>query len=439
MRRTDRRGFVKRIAGGGVAAATIGVWSVPASAKSVSPNEKLAIGCIGVGGKGWDDMNRCAGETIAAICDVDELALAKAAARFPKARRYTDYRKMLDEASIDAVTISTPDHHHAPAALMAMRLGKHVFCQKPLAHSIEEVRLVRRVAGESKVATQMGIQGHSDADSRRSVEILRSGILGPIREVHVWTDRPIWSQGIERPGETPTPPPSLHWDLWLGPAPERPYHPIYHPFGWRGFWDFGGGALGDMGCHNIDIAFWALELGLPAAVEAESSGVNAETAPRSSIVRFDFPARGSLPPLRLTWYDGGRKPQPELARGTPLGSNGSLIIGEKGLMYVPHYWGKGKLLPEAEFAEWKPPEPSLPVSPGHYEEWIAACKGAPPPLASFDYAALLTEMVLLGNVAVRLGRRIEWDAANMKVAGVPEADRFVRKEYRKGWDPREGR
>jgi len=424
-----RRDFVKQAA----AAVAIGVWSERARAASNAANEKLDIGCIGVGGKGWVDMNACAGENIAAICDVDELSLAKAAARFPQAKTYTDYRKMLDEASIDAVTISTPDHSHAPAALMAMRRGKHVFCQKPLAHTVEEARLLRKVAIEMKVATQMGNQGHSDADSRRSVEILRAGAIGPVREVHVWTDRPIWPQGRDRPGETPSPPPSLKWDLWLGPAPERPYHPMYHPFGWRGFWDFGCGALGDMGCHNMDIAFWALDLGLPAAVEAESSGVNGEMAPRSSIVRYEFPARGNLPAVRLLWYDGGRKPPSELARGTQLGTNGSLLIGEKGSMHVPHYWGKGKLLPEAEFAGYAPPAATLPISPGHYEEWIAACKGGPAALSNFDYAAVLTETVLLGNIALRLGRRIEWDAANMKVANVPEADKFLRKEYRPGW------
>jgi predicted dehydrogenase len=430
----NRREFLSRSAA--AAAIAAGVWSERAPAASPSPNEKLNVGCIGVGGKGWVDMNGCADENIAAICDVDELSLAKAQARFPKAQAYSDYRKMLQETSLDAVTISAPDHVHAPAALMAMRLGKHVYCQKPLAHTIEEARLLRQVAEEKKVATQMGNQGHSDADSRQSVEVLRAGAIGAVREVHVWTDRPIWPQGMDRPKETPAAPPSLHWDLWLGPAQERPYHPMYHPFGWRGFWEFGCGALGDMGCHSLDIAFWALDLGLPKSVEAESSGVNGETAPKSSIVRYEFSARGDLPPVKVVWYDGGRRPHAELARKATLGANGSLFIGEKGVMHVPGFWGKGKLLPEAEFADYQAPAPSLPTSPGHYAEWIAACKGGSPALSGFPYASVLTELVLLGNIALRLGRRFDWDAQNMKAINCPEADRFLRKEYRPGWEIR---
>ena len=375
-------------------------------------------------------MTSVRNENIVAVCDVDSARLGKASSEFPKAAQFADFRKLLERKDIDAVTVSTPDHTHAVASMGAMKLGKHVYCQKPLAHSIYEVRQMIETARSQKVATQMGNQGHSEPGSRRMVEWIQAGGLGPVREVHVWSDRPIWPQGMNRPKGSKTIPSTLDWDLWLGPAPKRPYHDGYHPFKWRGFWDFGTGALGDMACHNTDIAYWALELADPIAVEATSSGVNPDTAPKWSRIQYDFPARGALPPVTLTWYDGGQKPPSELAPGVKLGTNGSIFVGDQATLHVPHFWGEGKIV-KGEAA--KRPAKTIPDSPGHYQEWINACKGGPPALSNFDNAGPLTAMVLLGNIALRTGKRCPWDATTMSVPGVPEADDLIRNEYRQGW------
>jgi predicted dehydrogenase len=425
----DRRKFGAHSAAT-LAGLTLGVWTGTACSESKSPNEKLNIGCIGVGGKGWVDMHGVASENIAAICDVDEQRLEKAAAKFPAAKKFADFRKLLERKDVDAVTVSTPDHTHAVASIGAMKLGYHVYCQKPLAHSIYEVREMIRTAREQSVATQMGNQGHSESGSRRMVEWIQAGGLGPVREVHVWSDRPIWPQGIDRPkGSKPTPS-HLNWDLWLGPASYRPYNDGYHPFKWRGFWDFGTGALGDMACHNMDAAFWALKLVAPTVVEAESSGVNSETAPKWSIIRYQFPQRGALRPVTLTWYDGGKKPPADLAPGQKLGTNGSLIVGDSATLFTPHYWGEGQIVKGSAAAK---PEATIPDSPGHYQEWINACKGGPAALSNFDNAGPLTEMVLLGNIALRTGKRCRWDSENLKMEGLPEADQLIHPEYRAGW------
>ncbi|MCH8149429.1 MAG: Gfo/Idh/MocA family oxidoreductase [Planctomycetes bacterium] len=425
----NRRDFVKG-SSAGLAGIAVGVWTETAQSESKSPNDKLNIGCIGVGGKGWVDMTSVGSENIVAVCDVDSARLNKAGVKFPKAAKFSDFRRLLERKDIDAVTVSTPDHTHAVASMGAMKLGKHVYCQKPLAHSIYEVRQMIETARQQKVATQMGNQGHSEAGTRRMVEWIQAGGLGPVREVHVWTDRPIWPQGIDRPkGKLPIPS-TLDWDLWLGPAPERPYHAVYHPFKWRGFWDFGTGALGDMACHNTDTAYWALKLADPIAVEAKSSAINLETAPKWSTIRYEFPQRGSLPPVNLTWYDGGKKPPAELAPGVKLGTNGSIFVGDNATLFVPHYWGEGKIV-KGEAAPR--PKQSIPDSPGHYQEWINACKGGPPALSNFDNAGPLTEMVLLGNIALRTGKRCKWDPKTLSVPGVPEADMLIRNEYRKGW------
>lgn len=425
----NRRDFVKG-SSATLAGIAMGVWTETAPVAAASPNEKLNIGCIGAGGKGWVDMTSVRKENIVAICDVDSDRLGKASSEFPKAAKFADFRRLLARQDIDAVTVSTPDHTHAVASMGAMQLGKHVYCQKPLAHSIYEVREMIETARKQKVATQMGNQGHSESGSRRMVEWIQAGGLGPVREVHVWSDRPIWKQGMDRPAGSKPIPSTLAWDLWLGPAPARPYHDGYHPFNWRGFWDFGTGALGDMACHNTDIAYWALKLADPLAVEATSSGVNAETAPRWSRIRYEFPERGSLPPVNLTWYDGGKKPPAELAPGVKLGTNGSIYVGDLATLYVPHYWGEGKIV---EGAAKPRPAPTIPDSPGHYQEWINACKGGPAALSNFDNAGPLTEMVLLGNIALRTGKRCAWDPKSLSVAGVPEADGLIRTEYRKGW------
>jgi len=419
----------------GVFLPTSRLWAAD-GARRVSPNEKLNLASIGAAGQGATDTDGCATENIVALCDVDANRLAARGAKYPNAKRYQDYRKMLEEMKeIDGVIVSTPDHHHAFAAVMAMKLGKHVYCQKPMAHSIWEARLMRQVAAKQKVVTQMGNQGHSYDSTRRVVELVQAGVLGAVREVHVWTDRPIWPQGIVRPTTSAPVPAHLDWEMWLGPAPARPYHPDYAPFKWRGWWDFGTGALGDMACHNADAAFWALKLDAPTSIEAQSSEVNNETCPKWSIIRYEFPARGSLPPVTLTWYDGGKKPSRDLVDGAELPLNGTILVGSKAKIAFRDWNPNGfRLLPEEQFKDFKGPEETLPRAPkGPYQEWIAACKGGPMCQSNFEYAARLTETVLLGNVAVRAGKKLEWNAAKMKATNCPEADPYIHREYRKGW------
>lgn len=421
--------------------AGVGFWVGTAAAdekaeKSPSPNEKLDIAIIGAGGKGADNLGNVSSENIVALCDPDENRARGAFGRYPKAKQYKDFRRMFDDMAqkIDAVVVSTPDHMHAPASVMAMKLGKHVYCEKPLTHSIHEARVMREVAAQQKVATQMGNQGHSNRGARRAVEVVRAGAIGPVREVHAWTNRPIWPQGIDRPTATPSVPNNMDWYLWLGVAQDRPYHPSYAPFNWRGWWDFGTGALGDMACHILDMAFWSLELENPTAIEAEVSDMHAESPPKWAIIRYEFPARGDLPPCKFTWYDGNKKPPQELVAGEKLPSGGSILVGEKGTMFVPDDYGaRFILLPKERFADYKGPEESIPRSPGHHREWLNACKGGPAAMSNFDYASRLTETVLLGNLAVRTGKRIEWDAKNMRVTNYPDANQYVRREYRKGW------
>ncbi len=427
----NRREFMKRTA---LTGAGLWVAGSATAAKRPSPNERLNIGVIGVGGRGDADLGGVASENIVALCDIDDNVLGRAATRFPMAAKYNDFRKLLERKDIDAVVIATPDHIHAIATLMALNQGHHVYCEKPLTHSVYEARKVVEAAARHKVATQMGNQGHSNDGARRVVELVRAGAIGPVREVHAWTDRPIWPQGIDRPTETPPVPESVHWDLWLGPAPERPYNPAYLPFKWRGWWDFGTGALGDMACHVLDVAFWSLKLEHPTTVVAEGAPPHTETAPQWMVIQYEFPARDELPPVKLTWYDGGKRPPSELFEGQAVESNGSLFIGDKGKLYVPDAYGDHyKLLPEAQFADYKAPEPTIPNSPGHHAEWIQACKTGSATGSNFAYAGALTEMVLLGNVAYRAGKKLEWDAKKMEATNAPEARQYVRPEFRKGW------
>jgi predicted dehydrogenase len=388
---------------------------------------------IGVANKGAENLKGMSSENIVALCDVDGQSLDKAAAQVPKAKTYRDFRRMLEQKDLDAVVVTIPDHCHAVATMAAIKLGRHVYCEKPLTHSVYEARQIRLAAREHKVATQMGNGGHASEALRECVDWIQAGVIGPVREVHAWSNRPIWPQGIGRPAETRPVPRHLEWDLWLGPAPDRPYHPAYHPFKWRGFWDFGTGALGDMGCHIMDTAFWALDLGAPSSVEAESSGVNEETAPKWSIVRYQFPARGLRPAVKLTWHDGGKLPAPELtglAADQKLSDNGSLFIGDKGSLLFER--GRPlRVVPPAK--DFQAPPRKIPSSPGHYAEWIAACKGGVPAMSNFDYAGPLTEAVLLGNVALRAGSRIDWDTDKLAVRNVADAARFIRPEYRRGW------
>jgi predicted dehydrogenase len=428
---------------GAASAAALG-FPLVFSSRVFGANERVSVVAVGAGGKGEVDVGGAAsaGANIAALCDVDEARAAATYKAFPQARRYHDFRQMMEkeQKSIDGVIISAPDHVHAPAALMAMRLGKHVYCQKPLTHTVHEARLLTKVAREKKVATQMGNQGHSHPDTRRLVELIRYGVLGEVREAHVWTDRPIWPQGIGRPKDEPPVPPGLDWDLWLGPAPKRPYHPAYVPFKWRGFWDFGTGALGDMACHCMDLFFFALEPPPPKTVTALSSGVNEETAPSTSIIEYDFPAKSGQPAMKMTWYDGGMRPPRGLVKGRKLEPNGVILVGSEDTLYVPSYWGAGEFLSGAKMEDFKDVPQSVPRAPkefeeGHYAEWVNACKGGKDrPMSNFDYSGPMTEAVLLGNVALRAGGKIEWDAEKLKVTNNDDANRFVRKEYRKGWE-----
>jgi predicted dehydrogenase len=446
-RRSNRRDFLKQSALAGV-----GFWVAGTSnllADSKSSNERLNIACIGVGGKGSSDTDQAANHgTIVALCDIDDKPLNAKAQKFPKAKKYNDFRKMFDEMAkdIDAVTVSTPDHTHAPASMMAMKLGKHVYCQKPLTHDVHEARVMRETAAKYKVATQMGNQGTAENGLRRAVEIIRAGAIGSVREVHVWTNRPIWPQApsvTSRPRETPPIPPHVHWDEFLGPAPERPYSPAYHPFAWRGWWDFGTGALGDMACHTANMAFMALKLGYPISVVAECDDINPETYPGWAIIHYQFPARGDMPPVKLTWYEGKRAgekvlPPAELRKGQKPSDSGSLLVGDKGILYSPNDYGASyKLLPEKDFEGYQGPPETLPRNgrgdDGMKAEWVAAIKGGPPAMSNFDYAGMLTETVLLGNVAMRVGKKIEWDGPNLKAKNCPEADQFIRREYRRGW------
>ena len=428
-RRFNRRRFIF----GSTVFAGAGLFAGPSLLRGKELNEKLNIGMIGLGGKSGDNLKGVGGENIVALCDVDGHSLDRVGAQYPKASRHREFRKMLEQKDLDAVVVTTPDHIHAVASMMAIKLGKHVYCEKPLTHSVYEARRLAQAAREYNVATQMGNGGHASDMVREAVDWVRGGVIGPVREVHCWSNRPIWPQGIGRPAETPPVPKDLDWDLWLGPAPARPYNPAYHPFKWRGFWDFGTGALGDMGCHIIDAAFWALELGAPSTIDAESSGVNEETAPKWSMVRYEFPARGERPPVKLTWYDGGKQPSrelTELSEGEKLSDNGSLFVGDKGKLLFQRERPK-RLMPQPK--DFQPPPKVVPRSPGHYVEWIQACKGGAPALSNFDYAGALTEMVLLGNVALRAGRRVEWDPEKLQARNAPEAARFIRREYRPGW------
>jgi len=415
------------------ATAGVALLGGPFIARGQSPNGKLNIGMIGVSGKGGENIRGVSGENIVALCDVDAGSLDKAAAQLPKARIYRDFRKLLEQKDLDAVVVTIPDHCHAVASMAAIKLGKHVYCEKPLTHSLYEARQLRLAAREYKVATQMGNGGHSSDALREAVEWVQAGVVGAVRDVHCWSNRPIWPQGIVRPTETPPVPKHIDWDLWIGPAPMRPYHSAYHPFNWRGWWDFGTGALGDMGCHIIDAAFWALDLGAPSAVEAESSGVNEETAPKWSIVRYQFPARGAHPAVKLTWHDGGKLPPAELTGlppGEKLSDNGTLFIGDKGRLLFER--GKPlRVVPEPK--DFQGPPKVIARSIGHYAEWIAACKGGASAGSNFNYAGPLTEAVLLGNVALRAGKRIEWDSEKLQTLNAREAARFIRRDYRAGW------
>ncbi len=469
-RTTNRREFIKTTTAGGLSL-WVAAGHMPSMAAD-SPNEKVNIAIVGVGGMGGSHVNdgEVKKQNVVALCDIDDNNLDNASKVHPNAKRYNDFREMFDkQKDIDAVICATPDHCHAVVTAMAMRLGKHAYTQKPLTHTVYEAHVLSKLAAENpKLVTQMGNQGHSNEGARQVVEMVRANVIGPIREIHAWTDRPIWPQGIDRPKDTPEVPKHVHWDLWLGPMPNRPYSPAYHPFKWRGFWDFGTGALGDMACHVADTAFWALDLKHPTSIEAKSEGGTSESAPKWSIITYEFPERHGMPPVKFTWYDGKKFPPDELiekygitksievtvkdADGKPVKNedgkdkkkretvpgytdNGSLLIGEKGMIYLDDAYGATyKLLPAKNFEGFKPPEKSIKRSPGHMRDWIEAIKNGGQACSNFEYASALTGMVLLGNLAIRAGKKLDWDAKNMRATNCSEVDEFIRPEYRKGWE-----
>jgi len=437
-RRTHRRQFVKD-----TTLAGIGFWIAASAAPghSASPNEKLNIGVIGAGGRGHANTDGAVGpnaaqarENLVALCDTNENALKARSKDFPKAKVYSDWRKMIEQKDVDAVIISTPDHHHALAAVAAMKRGKHVYCEKPLAHSVHEARAVRETYNKARVATQMGTQIHATENYRRVVELIQAKAIGAVREAHVWCDRVGFPPGRVTPKEKMEVPGNVHWDLWLGPAPERPYNSCY--FGgcttWEQWWDFGNGCLGDMGSHLIDLPFWALKLRQPTSVEAEGSHRSAEFYPQWLVARWEHPATNERPGLTLTWSDGGKKPASPPGHDLTKWGIGVLFVGDQGKLLADY--GRCILLPKEDFKDYKFSGEKTPPSRGHYQEWLHGCKTGAPTLCNFDYSGMLIEHNLLASVAFRVGKKLTWDPESMKAAGCPEADQYIRREYRKGWE-----
>jgi len=455
----NRREFVK-VASASAAAFSIVPSYVLGRNGQTPPSGKLNIASVGVRGIGkinlhalckplservegqWPDADS---QNIIALCDVDQNRLNEASAEYPEAKLYKDYRIMLEDMGdkIDAVVVTTPDHTHACISMEAMRRGKHVYVQKPLTRTVHEARVLTEAARKYGVVTQMGNQGHSSDSIRRICEWIWDGVIGDIREVHAWTDRPVWPQAIGRPKETPPVPETLDWDLWLGPAPYRPYHPAYLPFVWRGWVDFGVGALGDMACHILDPVFWALKLKYPSSVQASCTKIHGkeypETYPLASIIHYEFPAREAMPPVKLHWYDGGLLPErpDELETGRRMGEggNGVIFVGDKGKLMCGAYGSSPQLIPYSKMKAYKKPEPTIPrVKTSHEMDWVNAIKEGRQPTSSFDYAGPFTEMVLMGNLSMfRPGEKLLWDGENMKVTNIPEVNKYINQTYRQGW------
>lgn len=424
--RSSRRQFLR------ASAAATGYWFTASASSAMraadGPNGKLAVACIGVGGQGAANVHGVKSETLVGLCDVDQRQAGKTFEQFPSVTRFTDFRVMLDKLKpLDAVTVSTPDHTHAVAAMAAMKLGKRVYCEKPLAHSIAETRAMRDLAAKMKLATQMGIQIHAEPNYRRSVELLRTGILGEVRDAYGWCGTTYHAD--RRPQSVPVPD-GVDWDLWLGPAPEQAYSAEFLPFHWRRFRDFGTGGLGDMACHILDSVFAGLDLGPPNRVSATGPPVNPVGFPASLEVRYEFPAKANRPAVKLTWWTGSGRPPLELGNGEKWSGAGFLVVGDKGRLICNHMGGH-QVLPKEQFGNRAASE--LPPHPGHHREWILACKSGTPTGANFDYSANLTEAVLLGNVAHLAGQPIDWDAAKLRITNHNLANSYLSREYRKGW------
>jgi predicted dehydrogenase len=417
----NRRQFLKRSS-----AVAAGAWLFGPylSFGKISPNEKLNLGVIGTANRAAADIAGVRGENIVAICDIDSKYLDAAQVKFPQAKRYTDFRKMLEQKDIDAVVVGTPDHTHAVATVAALKSGRHVYCEKPLTHTISEARIVAETARKTGLVTQMGNQIHASNNYRRVVELVKSGAIGPVREVHCWVDS-VW-EPKELPAAEPVPP-TVDYEQWLGPVEPRPYSHEYLPFNWRRWWHFGGGTLSDFCCHLTDLAFWSLDLKAPLTVEAEGPPVDPECAPPWLIVRYEYPARGKAPPVKLTWYSGKKRPPQEL----PKWGNGVLFVGDKGMLLTDYE--KHVLLPEKDFTGFVAPTPFIKDSIGHHAEWINAVKTKGPTTCNFGYGGMMTEAGLLGNVAYRVGKKLEWDAKHMRAKNCSEAEQYIQHHYRSGW------
>jgi len=442
-----RREFAKKTAvwAGAATAVSIIPRHVLGGPRQIPPSEKMNIAGIGIGGMGAGNLRNVESENIVALCDVDKNYAARTVRKYPNAAFYVDYREMLDKRKdIDGVVVATPDHTHAVVSMAAIRAGKHVYCQKPLTHDVYESRMLAQAAKEEKVATQMGIQGHSGQGIRSICEWIWAGLIGEVREVDAWCSLSYYpwghaswsSQWSERPKETPPVPTGLDWDLWIGPASMRPYHRAYHPRTWRCWWDFGCGMMGDRGAHTLDAVFWALKLTAPTCIDGTSCGNTPEVHPLSAIVTFQFPARDDMPPLKLTWYEGTRPPRPtDLEDGRRLPAEGGVLFkGTKGTIMCGVYGNSPRIIPEAKMQEATLPEKTIPrVNGTHEQDWVRACKTGEPAGADFSYSGPLTEICLLGNIAKRVDTRIHWDAESLKITNLPDANQYVRTEYRKGW------
>jgi predicted dehydrogenase len=439
---TTRRQFGKAVAG-----AALGAWAMPAIVRGRNLNEKLNLAMIAVGRRGAHNLKQFSGENIVVICDVDSNYLDAAAKKHPKARRLKDLRKVFDHANeFDAVVVSTPEHTHAFATLPALQLNKHVYCEKPLTYNIAEARIIRLAAAKTKVATQMGNQNHSNNNFREVIELIQTGAIGPVTEAHVWVSRAWGLQSPEdakknkdvhftvmnRPTEAMPVPPNLDWDLWLGPAPARPFSDAYVPGPrWYRWWDFGNGTMSDLGSHWNDLPFWALKLQAPKTIEGFGAPPHPEIAPASMHAVYEYDARGDMPPVKLTWYQGVHKPAVWQRGEIPKWNDGMLFIGSKGMILANYQ--KHVLLPEDKFRDFKRPDPILPRSPGHWAEWVQACKTGSPTGSNFEYAGWLTEANHLGNVAYRAGKKLIWDPVKLEATNCPEAEPFIRRDYRSGW------
>lgn len=436
-----RRQFTKSLL-----TASAALTAAPVLLRAQNLNSKLNIAIIATGGRGGGNMDSVASENIVSLCDVNADAVNAAAAKHPKARKFSDFRKVFDSANeFDAVVVSTCEHTHAFATMLALKHGKHVYCEKPLTHNIWEARKIREVAAQAKVATQMGIQIHATENYRQVVEIIQAGTIGPVTEAHVWVGRAwgwqseadakrhgdiVWV--VERPTESQTPPASLNWDLWLGPAPARPFHSVYYPGPkWYRWWDFGNGTMSDLGSHWNDLPFWALKLKAPLSIEASGLPPHPEIAPASMTAVYEYGPRGDQPPAKVAWYQGVDKPQVWKDKQIPQWESGCLFIGSKGMLLADY--GRHVLLPEKDFADFQRPAPTIPRVSSHHQEWLDACKTGKSCSANFEYSGWLTEANHLGNVAYRAGKKLIWNPDTLKATNEPGADRFIRREYRQGW------